>query len=154
GRIREVSRRDLLELAGADRRLLASVQVEPRHRDALRRRHRRTAARVPEHPGSAPDHERARCLQQVDARPDKEGMMENAIVEQEPKHRPVASTLHSLVFLGIAAGVTIAGFAAQSRQVAGGGLVESHVHVIPIYASVTAMNWLLALFAWKGIRKR
>lgn len=79
--------------------------------------------------------------------------MHDAIVNQEPKHRPVASVLHSLVFLGIAVAVTIAGFAAQNRQVAGGGLVESHVRVIPIYATVTVMNWLLALFVWKGIRK-
>jgi membrane protease YdiL (CAAX protease family) len=70
------------------------------------------------------------------------------------KHLPVASTRHSLVFLGIVAGVILAGFAAQNREVAGGGLVESHVNVIPIYLSVTLLNWLLTLFAWKGIRKR
>jgi membrane protease YdiL (CAAX protease family) len=70
------------------------------------------------------------------------------------KHQPVASYRHSLVFLGIVAVVILAGFAAQNRQVEGPGLLESHVHVIPIYLSVTVMNWLLALFAWKGIRKR
>jgi CAAX protease family protein len=80
--------------------------------------------------------------------------MQDQAVYQEQTARPVASYRHSLVFLAIAAGVMIAGFAAQNRPVAGGGLVESHVHVIPIYASVTAMNWLLALFVWKGIRKR
>jgi membrane protease YdiL (CAAX protease family) len=70
------------------------------------------------------------------------------------KHQPVASYRHSLVFLGIVAVVILAGFAAQNRQVEGPGLVESHVNVIPIYLSVTVMNWLLTHFTWKGIRKR
>jgi membrane protease YdiL (CAAX protease family) len=70
------------------------------------------------------------------------------------KHQPVASYRHSLVFAGIVAVVILAGFAAQNRQVEGPGLVASHVNVIPIYLSVTVMNWLLALFTWKGIRKR
>jgi hypothetical protein len=38
--------------------------------------------------------------------------------------------------------------------VTGGGLVETHTDVIPVYLSVTVMNWLLVLFVWKGIRKR
>ena len=70
------------------------------------------------------------------------------------KHEPVASYGHSLVFLVIVAGVTGLGFAAQQRSVAGGGLVESHTHVIPVYLSVSILNGLLALFVWKGIRKR
>jgi membrane protease YdiL (CAAX protease family) len=74
------------------------------------------------------------------------------VVDEQRKAQPVASTRHSLVFLGIVAGVTLAGFAAQNRQVSGGGLVESHVHVIPIYLSVTILNWLLTLWVWKGIR--
>ncbi|HJQ97166.1 MAG TPA: type II CAAX endopeptidase family protein [Candidatus Polarisedimenticolaceae bacterium] len=68
--------------------------------------------------------------------------------------RPVASTRHSIVFLAIVAAVTLAGFAAQNRPVAGGGLVETHIDVIPVYLSVTVMNWLLVLFVWKGIRKQ
>lgn len=80
--------------------------------------------------------------------------MPNQLVLAEPKHQLVASLRHSLLFLMIVAGVIAAGFAAQNRQVAGGGLVESHQHVIPIYMSVTLMNWLLALFVWKGIRAR
>jgi membrane protease YdiL (CAAX protease family) len=74
------------------------------------------------------------------------------VVDEQRKAQPVASTRHSLVFLAIVAGVILAGFAAQNRQVSGGGLVESHVHVIPIYLSVTILNWLLALWVWKGIR--
>lgn len=70
------------------------------------------------------------------------------------KHEPIASVRHSLVFLAIAAGVASLGFAAQQRTVAGGGLVESHAHVIPVYLSAALLNWLLALFVWKGIRKR
>ena len=70
------------------------------------------------------------------------------------KHQPVASYRHSAVFLGIVAGVVLAGFAAQNRQVEGPGLVESHVHVIPIYLSVTLLNWLLAFSVWRGIRAR
>jgi membrane protease YdiL (CAAX protease family) len=66
----------------------------------------------------------------------------------------VASYRHSLGFLGIVAGVMIAGFAAQHRQVAGGGLVESHAHVIPVYVSVTVLNWLLALYVVTGIRRQ
>src|SRR5262245_7303019 len=73
---------------------------------------------------------------------------------QAGKHQPVASYRHSLIFLGIVAAVTIAGFAAQNRDVAGGGLVESHTRVIPVYLSVSLMNALLALFVWKGIRAR
>ena len=68
--------------------------------------------------------------------------------------QPVASTRHSIIFLAIVAAVTLAGFAAQNRPVAGGGLVETHTDVIPVYLSVTVMNWLLVLFVWKGIRKQ
>jgi hypothetical protein len=68
--------------------------------------------------------------------------------------RPVASKRHSLVFLGIVAAVTLAGFAAQKRSVAGGGLVETHTDVIPVYLSVTVMNWLFVYFVWRGIRKQ
>ena len=75
-------------------------------------------------------------------------------VNEERKHRPVASYRHSLVFLAIVVGVMFAGFAAQKREVAGSGLVESHSHVIPVYLSVTGMNWLLVYFAWRGIRAR
>ena len=69
-------------------------------------------------------------------------------------HPPVASYRHSLIFLGIVVAVTLAGFSAQNRPGTGGGLVESHAHVIPVYLSVTVMNWLLVLFVWKGVRKR
>jgi membrane protease YdiL (CAAX protease family) len=68
--------------------------------------------------------------------------------------QPVASTRHFLVFLGITAAVTLAGFAAQHRPVAGGGLVETREQVIPIYLSVTAMNWLLVFFVWRGVHRR
>jgi membrane protease YdiL (CAAX protease family) len=80
-------------------------------------------------------------------------MNSEAIVKGQDQE-PVASYWHSLWFLGIAAAVVVMGYAAQHRQVAGGGLTESHAHVIPIYVSATVMNWLLVLFAWKGIRRR
>jgi membrane protease YdiL (CAAX protease family) len=70
------------------------------------------------------------------------------------KHEPVANYRHSVGFLGIVALVAMMGYAAQHRQVAGGGLTESHAHVIPIYLSATVLNWLLVLFAWRGIRRR
>lgn len=70
------------------------------------------------------------------------------------KHEPVASVRHALVFLAIVTGVTYLGFAAQQRNVTGGGLVESHAHVIPIYLSATILNALLALYVWKGVRRR
>jgi membrane protease YdiL (CAAX protease family) len=82
---------------------------------------------------------------------DKEGVMHRPA---EPRHQLVASLRHSLVFLAVVAGVVALGFAAQNRQVAGGGLVESHVNVIPIYVSVSVMNWLLALYVWRGLRAR
>jgi membrane protease YdiL (CAAX protease family) len=66
---------------------------------------------------------------------------------------PVASRVHSLIFVGIAAAVAIAGYAAQHRQVAGGGIAASHAHVIPVYVSAAALDWLLLFFAWSGIRK-
>jgi membrane protease YdiL (CAAX protease family) len=75
-------------------------------------------------------------------------------IDAEQTRELVASYWHSLGFLGIVAIFVIAGFAAQHRQVAGGGLVETHAHVIPIYLSATVMNWLLVLFVWKGIRGR
>ena len=80
-------------------------------------------------------------------------MSSESIVKGQ-KQEPVASYWHSLGFLGIVAAVVIMGYAAQHRQVAGGGLTESHANVIPIYVSVTVMNWLLVLFAWRGIRRR
>lgn len=80
--------------------------------------------------------------------------MQKQVDDTTPKTEPVASYRHSLIFLGIVAGVMTAGFAAQQREVAGGGLVETHAHVIPMYLTVTAMNWLLVLFVWKGVRAR
>lgn len=80
--------------------------------------------------------------------------MQDQDIHAEGSRQPVASYRHSLGFLGIATAVVIAGFAAQHRQVAGGGLVETHAHVIPIYLSAIVMNWLLVLYAWKGIRRR
>ena len=68
--------------------------------------------------------------------------------------KPVASYRHFLVFLAIVLAVMLAGFAAQNRPVTGGGLVESHTDVVPVYLSVTVMNWLLVLFVWRGIRKQ
>jgi membrane protease YdiL (CAAX protease family) len=81
-------------------------------------------------------------------------MMQNSDISAKQKQEPVASYWHSLGFLGIVAGVVIAGYVAQHRQVAGGGLVESHAHVIPMYMSVTILDWLLVFFAWRGIRRR
>jgi uncharacterized protein len=80
-------------------------------------------------------------------------MSGKAIVEGQ-RQEPVASYWHSLGFLGIVAAVVAMGYAAQHREVAGGGLAASHANVIPIYVSVTVMNWLLVLFAWRGIRRR
>ncbi len=80
--------------------------------------------------------------------------MNDQIINSGQKQEPVASYWHSLGFLGIVAGVMTAGFVAQHHPGTGGGLVESHAHVIPIYTSVTVMNWLLVLFVWRGIRGR
>jgi membrane protease YdiL (CAAX protease family) len=80
--------------------------------------------------------------------------MKSEVKAEEPKFKLVASIRHSLIFLGIVAAVAIAGYAAQQRQVAGGGLVEAHTQIIPIYVSVAVMDWLLLFFAWRGIRQR
>ncbi len=73
----------------------------------------------------------------------------------EPRdHDPVASYLHSVVFLVIVVAVVAMGYAAQHRPGAGPGLVDSHAHVIPIYLSAAILDWLLVLFVWKGIRRR
>jgi uncharacterized protein len=80
--------------------------------------------------------------------------MNGEAIVKDQRHEPVASYWHSLGFLGIVAVVVAMGYAAQHREVAGGGLAETHAHVIPIYLSVTVMNWLLVLFAWRGIRRR
>ena len=80
-------------------------------------------------------------------------MSDEQIVEAQGP-QPVASWRHSLVFMGIVAAVVAAGYAAQQRQVAGGGLAESHAHVIPVYVSAIVLDWLLVLFAWRGVRAR
>jgi membrane protease YdiL (CAAX protease family) len=72
----------------------------------------------------------------------------------DPRAVPVASTRHFVIFLAIVAVVTWAGFAAQNRQAAGGGVMEGRPHVIPIYLSLAALDWLLLYFAWQGIRRR
>ena len=66
--------------------------------------------------------------------------------------RQIASVRHSLIFVGIVAAVAAAGYVAQHRQVAGGGLAASHARVIPIYLSAAALDWLLLLFTWRGLR--
>jgi uncharacterized protein len=80
--------------------------------------------------------------------------VEGDTITKAAMHEPVASYRHSIGFLGIVALVVMMGHAAQHREVAGGGLIESHAHVIPIYLSITVMNWLLVLFAWRGVRRR
>jgi membrane protease YdiL (CAAX protease family) len=77
---------------------------------------------------------------------------ERVLGKAEPQ--PVASYRHSALFLVIVAAVIAAGYSAQQRHTAGGGLVDSHGQVIPIYISITAMNWLLVFFVWRGIRNR
>jgi uncharacterized protein len=76
---------------------------------------------------------------------------ETTVMQSEMK--PVASYWHSLIFLGILVVVVIAGYAAQHRPTSGGDLLEAHAHVIPMYISLIAMNWLLLFFAWRGIRR-
>ncbi len=66
---------------------------------------------------------------------------------------PVASYRHFIVFLGIVTLVALAGYMAQQRRAPDGELTESHAHVIPIYLSATAMNWLLVYFVWRGTRR-
>jgi membrane protease YdiL (CAAX protease family) len=66
----------------------------------------------------------------------------------------VASGWHLLVFFGIVAAVAVAGYMAQHRPTSGADLLETHAHVIPIYVSLTFMNWLLVFFVWRGIRRR
>ncbi len=80
--------------------------------------------------------------------------MDGDAINGVPEREPVASFRHSLVFVAIVAIVVAAGYAAQHRQVAGGGLAESHAHVIPIYVSAAVLDWLLLWFAWSGIRRR
>lgn len=77
----------------------------------------------------------------------------DAITEREPL-KPVASVRHSLLFFAIVAGVTALGFAAQHRETAGGGLTDAHAHVIPLYVSAAALDWLLLFFVWRGLRRR
>ena len=67
---------------------------------------------------------------------------------------PIASATHTAIFLAIAAATVAAGFVAQHRDAAAGGIPASHAHVIPIYASAAALDWLLVLFVWLGIRRR
>jgi len=67
--------------------------------------------------------------------------------------QPVTGYRHSALFLGIVVAVTAAGYAAQQRPTAG-GLVDTHAQAIPLYLSAAALDWLLVLFVWRGIRRR
>jgi membrane protease YdiL (CAAX protease family) len=66
--------------------------------------------------------------------------------------QPVAGYRHSALFLAIVAAVTAAGYAAQQRPTTG-GLVDTHAQAIPLYLSAAALDWLLVLFVWRGIRR-
>jgi membrane protease YdiL (CAAX protease family) len=70
------------------------------------------------------------------------------------RRQPVASYRHFAIFLAIVVAIVVAGYSAQQRHTAGGNLVDSHSQVIPIYISVTSLNWLLVFFVWRGIRRR
>jgi membrane protease YdiL (CAAX protease family) len=80
--------------------------------------------------------------------------MDGETITKPQEHEPVASYRHSLVFLVIVAAVVAMGYVAQHRAGAGPGLVDSHAHVIPIYLSAAILDWLLVLFAWRGVRRR
>jgi membrane protease YdiL (CAAX protease family) len=80
--------------------------------------------------------------------------MKGERVVGEAAPQPVASYRHSALFLGIVAVIIAAGYLAQQRHTADVGLVDSHAQAIPAYLSVTALDWLLVLFVWRGIRRR
>jgi membrane protease YdiL (CAAX protease family) len=80
--------------------------------------------------------------------------LKNTNESGEAPPQPVASYRHSAIFLGIVAAVVGAGYAAQQRPTAGGELVDAHGQVVLAYLSVAAMDWLLVLFVWRGIRRR
>jgi membrane protease YdiL (CAAX protease family) len=80
--------------------------------------------------------------------------MPEAVMSVTPAVEPVAAARHTLGFLCIVGLVAFAGQAAQQRHVEGGGLVAAHAHAVPMYLSVTAMEWLLVYFVWKGVRGR
>ncbi len=63
---------------------------------------------------------------------------------------PVAGRLHFIIFLGIVAAVTAAGFLAQQGTAAGTG----HLDLLPIYVSAALLDWLLFFFCWRGVRRR
>jgi membrane protease YdiL (CAAX protease family) len=73
---------------------------------------------------------------------------------KELDRNPVANYRHLFIFFGIVAAVAVAGYSAQHRSSSGPDLVGTHAYVIPMYLSVTFMNWLLVFFVWKGIRRR
>jgi len=72
----------------------------------------------------------------------------------EDAPQPVASYRHSALFLVIVAVIIAAGYLAQQSHTPGGELVDSHAQAIPAYLSVIALDWLLVLFVWRGIRHR
>jgi membrane protease YdiL (CAAX protease family) len=86
--------------------------------------------------------------------PENEVSTESDAAPGSARSEPVASWRHFAWFLGIVILVVVAGYLAQHRGGTGGGLTESHPNVIPIYLSVTAMEWLLVVFVWRGTRRR
>lgn len=67
---------------------------------------------------------------------------------------PVASTRHSLGFLGIVAIVVLAGYLAQHRATTGQGLASAHSGMIPLYLSAIFLNGMLVYFVWGGVRQQ
>ena len=68
--------------------------------------------------------------------------------------QPVASRLHSLVFLLIAAAVTLVGYLGVQGRAGSPGAAPPHRHAVAAYVSAAVLDWLLVWFAWKGIRRR
>ena len=72
----------------------------------------------------------------------------------DPGRTLVASRRHTVGLLLIQLGIAVGGAYFQSRPSAGPDLAPSHSGIVPLYASMIALEWGLVWYVWGGIRDK
>jgi len=67
---------------------------------------------------------------------------------------PIAPYRHTAILVGLFLALTIGGAVFQGRGNAGPAGTTAHPSVVPLYASLVALEWGLVLFIWRGALRK
>ena len=67
-----------------------------------------------------------------------------------PSPKLIAPSWHTALLVALFLGLALSGAFLQQRSTSESRMLEQHPHVIPLYLSLTLMEWALFYFVWKG----